>query len=586
VGLLGLEFQQRPGFAIGDETLGFRLSLELAQGAPLQWHWGRGVLHRAANAAWIWLVQPNLLLLHLPALLFFGLELLFLARLSRRWAGPGHAGWAVVAVLLSAHTWMRVRGLVGLQWTPTLLLGLAVASGWVRGRSSALLWGLSAALLLLEYEGAFLAAPFLWLACREHEQAFRRVAGWSAVAFGAGVLALGWLARGDWSHYSSVRWDIYLGRGDGEWLRTWLVNLRGILLGGLPGPSYGVDAWPFLPPWIWPGLALGLLPAWRRWRWAVLWSAALLFITQATRSPWGLPVHRLAGLAPAAAWIAALGLRRLWEAGRGARALVLGLLAFGLLGETHAWFRHMALHGRQLYGRSQLQAEAGRLARRAAAEGLGVQTALYEIVRPELAYFCSPVAAQPGADRILFVPPQLRLAALQSGLPATVLARSSNDEPVLLLRVPAARAARFDALERELRALQASPGEAPASASERDRAWLRRGGDAWAFAMLLERELRRAWWGVALNEEHLRWAGRADLASPAPLVTLGRFYRFRDPSAALQLLDRALRLDPAFSPALEERVKVLEDQGPSRALEEAREARWRMARAGAWQIYD
>jgi hypothetical protein len=152
--------------------------------------------------------------------------------------------------------------------------------------------------------------------------------------------------------------------------------------------------------------------------------------------------------------------------------------------------------------------------------------------------------------------------------------------------VPAARAARFDALERELRALQASPGEAPASASERDRAWLRRGGDAWAFAMLLERELRRAWWGVALNEEHLRWAGRADLASPAPLVTLGRFYRFRDPSAALQLLDRALRLDPAFSPALEERVKVLEDQGPSRALEEAREARWRMARAGAWQIYD
>jgi hypothetical protein len=586
LGQLALEvFSLRPGYGGGDETTQIRMLLGLSQGQPFQWRWAQGGIQRAGLWLWLRLSGKGLRALHVPGLAVLALEALCLWTLARRWFSTEAAHWALLADLLCAATWMRGRSILSYQWLPLELLLLALLAGKLEGRWGALLWGACCALLLLDYEGALAALPGLFVVCVSQEEGLRR--RWPhALASMAGVAAL--LAAvqpqvvGD---YVRLRSAVNLDVGSATLLAAWLRNLGQLLAGGRPMPYLGIDAWPSMAAWSLPLLALGARFAWRQGQRALLfWALGAVLVTQAATAPWGLPSQRLAAAWPALCLLAGLGgveLRRLCP--RVPAAAWLALLALGWAAEANAFYRHMAYHGRQVYGRAELLDAAARDARAAAARGDAVCTALLETRSGDLRFLVdpsAPAAGSGGQEAWVFLPPEFRAAAGSAGEPL-VYRRSFNDVPVLVLRARGAQALRFEAVERDLRPLL--DADSPAA----ERAWLERpAGDGWAFAAVLDRYLRRLWQGLPLDRGMLRLLAARPAVSPGPLSLMGRYFVGRSPGLALPLLDAALRIDPLWGPALEDRVAALSAAGRPDEAGAAAALRDERLRQGAWQVYD
>ena len=179
----------RPGYGVGDETARILRTVTLDPANGMNFKFAQGALQSAALWLWIRAFGNSLRVLHLLNLGAMALEGFLLWKLARRWFSEEAAAWAVLADLLCAATWMRARSILSHVWLPAELAGLALLAGRVRSRRWALLWGAAAGALVLDYEGALVALPALFLACAALEPEFRRRWAWALGAF-AGTLAL------------------------------------------------------------------------------------------------------------------------------------------------------------------------------------------------------------------------------------------------------------------------------------------------------------------------------------------------------------------------------------------------------------
>jgi hypothetical protein len=577
----------RPGYSVGDETLQMRLLLLAHEGGPLHIRLLQGSLQRLVMQAWLGLVPFRLNVLHWPGLAAFALELLLLFRLAKRWADSRVAWGALIFVLASATTWIRARSLLSFHWVPFFLLLVAHAMLAVRSRPRAILTGLAASLLLLDYEAGVLALPFVAWACAEREPALRRQLPWLLLGFVLGAAAL---AVWQWPvlrAYGATRAAVNAGAFKPGLFGAWLKNLSGLFFGAHPLAYVGVDAWPALAPWAWVPLALGAVVVVRERHWGLLaWPLAIIAITQLSLAPWGLSPHRLSAAWPALAIWAGLGLLRLLEQLDRKAWIVLLLLPLGFLGELHAWARHMGANGPAFYGRaSRLQEACDELDALSAKNQIPVLSALYELRYPELRWTRRPSPAPAKAPSVyMLLPPDYRAAAERLPLEHKVWQESLQEQPVCAVRASGPLAARFLALDASLRPLTA---ELPVEAGRReDRAWLRAGKrDPWARDAVLARDLSRLWLGAEMDEDLMRlYAAQAEV-QPQPPTLLGKYLITRDSVRAQQMLDRALALDPDYTPALEQKAKAFEAQGDSAAA--VARATWHArVQAGAWQVYE
>jgi len=332
-------------------------------------------------------------------------------------------------------------------------------------------------------------------------------------------------------------------------------------------------------------LGLGVWVAWSGpGRGILVWALSALLITQAALAPWGLPSHRLVAAWPALCMLSGAGaveLRRRWSALPSPVWIV--FLCLGCAGEANAFYRHMAFHGRQVYGRAALLQAASHDARRAAAQGVMVSTALLETRSNDVRFFIDP---SPGfgssAGAWVFLPTEFRVPALSAG--RCMLYRSSlNDLPVLVLLAPAGGPVRFRGIERDLRPLLDSDSTAD------ETAWLSRPlshGDDWAYAAVLDRHLRRLWRGLPVDRALTEMLVLRPALTPGPLSLMGRYLVQRDPHASVAMLNLALRVDPLWDPALEDRVSALESDGQAAAAKLAAEELDGGLRQRDWRDYD
>lgn len=593
--LLGAElFIWRPGYAVGDESIQMRMLLASAEGQGFLWHFLQGCLHRWVLHAWLGVLPFGMGSIHGPALVAFALELWALHGLAQRWSGRRAAWGALIVLLASASTWLRVRSLLSFEWQPLLMLAFAWAALLLKTPWQGMLLGAASALLLLDYESGVIALPFVALACAQLEPAFRRRLPWVLAGGALGALALAWCQWPLLRDYAQLRATINAGGSvGGGLLHAWGVNLLQVFSGGEPLGYLGLQAWPVLAPWAWIPVALGSLAALQRRQGSLLlWPLAVLLVTQCSHSPWGLSPQRLAAAWPAVALLGGLGLERLMDQGtRRVQVLLLCAVALGFGLELHAWFRHMALNGSSLYGRSARLQEAVDELRSPLGQGLPVLSSLYEVHYPELRWHRGLGAAPPAAAAAavwVLLPPEFRVPAAGLPVESRFWRRSPNEQGAWAIRASGPLARRFADLDAALRPLARAPQGDLRSASDADRAWLRSGrsSDDWGWSAVLQRDLRRIWLGLPMEEAVWKiYASRAPV-QPGPGTLLGKALIAGEPEQALVMLDRALALDPDYTPALEARYKALLHLGRAEEAQKARD-HWRdRVAAGAWQVYD
>jgi hypothetical protein len=573
----------RPGWGLGDESYVIRRFVSVAGGGPVPWHWAQGSLSQALLMLWLGLSGDSLGALHAPSFVLLCLEALLLWRLAARWISKEAAAWALLADFLCADTWMRDRSFLSHAWLPVELLALAWASGAVRGRGSALLWGLAASALVMDYDGGLVALPVLGLACLAMEREFRGRWPWVLGAFLAGLLALASRQMGALRAYVGLRAAVNLGTDRGILLASWLRNLWQLLAGGEPVPYLGVDHWPAMAAWCLPLLALGAWEARRKGRRSLLlWAAFAVLLTQADRAPWGLPIQRLAAAWPALCLLAGLGGASLRA--RLPRVPALAWILCLLLGtglEANAFYRHMAFHGRQVFGNSALLAQAARDSREAQAQGASISTALMETRSSTLRFLVAPSTG--GAPLTwVFLPPEFHAAAAALG-ETRVYRDTPNDLPVLVLLARGAQAQRFLRVEASLRPLLDRGASNPDLTAWPDAP---APTDAWAYDAVLDRRFRSLWQGAPLDQDLMRALVARPPVTAGPLDLLGRYLLTRDPASALKALDRALALDPDWGPALSDRVQALRALGREQEAGQAAQHRDESFQRGVWLDYD
>ena|GEM_PF-7018886 len=540
----------RPYYSVGDESIHVADMLAIGHAKPLQWRWTRGDLERNAQWAWWRAVGSGPGRVLRLTLLVFALELALLAAVARRWWGPEAAAWALCTDLLCADTWMRARSFLAFAWLPAELLLLAWLSGQVRSRWAALLWGAAAACLVLDYEGALIALPGLLLACLALEPLFRRRAAWMLAGFGGALALILRLQGAVLASYGSVRHSVNAGDGAAAIAASWAHNLWQLLCGGEPMPYFSVQHWPAVALWSLPLLALGTAVAWRHGRWAVvLWAAVAVLAGQASLAPYGVPAHRLSAAWPALCLLGGAGGAWMTERLQDRAWLWMGLLlALGSAAELDAFYRHMAIFGERLWGRSRNMAVAAEIVRQHCPPGVSVDTGLMEVVQPSIGFHLAPRTGQ-GVQAWVLLPAELRCVAAGVGR-VTALHHGMNDEPVLLVQAEGAQARRFDAMEKDLRGmlpLSTEPPEIPGQ----QLAWLARGGhDPLARWTVVAANLKTFWLGQPVDRGVLDSVLSSNAPVPAPWAVAGYYAVLQKKDYGLRLLDHASSLDPYYSPAL------------------------------------
>lgn len=574
-----------PGYAYGDERIVVCWLQNLREGAPLQWQFSRGCLTRAMQWLWVEAAGTDLGTLHTPDLVVLVFEWLFLALVARRWFDDETAAWSVLAISLNAQTWVRARSLLAFQALPMESLLLALLAGKVRGRGAALAWGLAGSLFFLDYDGAFIALPAVWLTCVALDAPFRKQALYSALGLAAGGLALLWHGQGGpFSAYVAARLGAGMAGSGDPGLAGRLRFLGECVTGGPALPYFGVTDWPAWPVWAWAGLAAGL---WSLRRSAagvlVAWAAGAVVLTQMVHSSYGLPLHRLAAAAPALALVTGVGLgllrRRL-----GRRTWVLAvLLLAGAASEGWAWWRHQQAFAPELYDRCEGLEQLRLAYRRDLADpSLRLVTQLDGTSQADARFVLDrPLAlgASPPTRVLALIPADYAPALKGLGADASWFWVEKGFEPALAVLAQGAPAARLAAIEDSLAPLVGTEGEAPSLRLRRIEAWLReaRPRDPWTWTAAVEADVETAVEVAPLDTQQLARLAAPGLLSAAPWTDLARASYLSYPRAAIAYCRRAEALDPADGEALLIEAASLRSLGDPRA--EERSQAWVRLRA-------
>ena len=567
-----------PGYAYGDERFEISWLQNLREGAPMTWVFGGGCLTRAAQWAWVALNGPSLAALHTPELAVLAAEWLCLVLVARRWFGEEAAAWSLLAAALSAQTWTRARSLLAFQALPMETLLLALASGRVDSRARALAWGGLAGLVFLDYDGALIAVPGIWVACVAMDRGFRRQALYSALglcAVGGAVLVLG---HGSLAAYAASRLGRGLDAATDAGLRGRLIFLKDLAVGGPVLPYLGVGRWPAWPWWTWAALVAA---AWglRRSPGTVLvvWAAGAAVLTQMIHSSYGPPVHRLAAVFVPLALLSGVGMARIRRV-LGARAWMLGLLlVLGAATEGWAWWRHQMTFAPELYDRCSTLEEV-RLGYRGPLEdpsvrvltqlsGFSQADARFVLDRPlRKTGDGGPLLASQG--RVLAIVPADYATALEGGgAGAAWIWAAKGLEPLVVVEAQGAQAFRLTAIEDALTGLVGTQAGSAAGRRERATAWLRSnpGADGWLRTAALEADLEAAVQAGPLSVEEFSWLRTPGLLSSAPWMVLARSTYLSDPRSAIYYCRRAEALDPRNGEALLVEAAGLRALGAPRA---------------------
>lgn len=347
----------RTGFSAFDEENHLNMLQAWREGDPLYWRFTHGSIFRAVSAGLLALLGPQEAALYLPAQVALAVEALCLFLWLRPRLGERAALWACLADLVCSATFARGRSMLSPAWLPAVFLAHAVALDHLRRPWQHALWGFSAVLWTLDYEGwlmglAYLGPAWVWM----HGRGPGMAARWGAVLLGAGAAAAVVAGQNlDLSAYVGERTAVSKPR-QGILLQVG-HNLRELLGFGHRMSFSAADEHPWPAPWIWPLLALGATSLWRRFKgaYALLAVGAVPLILQNSAAE----PHRFSLALLALAAMAGCGAAWAWNLKRGPWALG-GLLLLGAAVESRAW---VAVDPQKLalaFGRSRDLHEAAR----------------------------------------------------------------------------------------------------------------------------------------------------------------------------------------------------------------------------------
>jgi hypothetical protein len=537
-----------PGAAWPDEILtNLQWPQQWREGLPLPLSFFKGCLHRDALAlcgAW---GPPSLLRLHLPMLAAFLAENAALYFLGRRIFSEPAALWAMALNAVAAFTLLRLRSLLSYSVLPAellLMLALAPQDG---GFLASLLWGLAAALLLLEYEAWALALAVLALA----SFAQRRRAGpapltgpaLAGLALGlAAVLALSWPELQD---YMALRSSQSLGGTAQDLAGLILRNLRGYWLGGPALPYTGVRGWPAFPFFAWPALALGAALAWRRSGWVLAW-VLIGFVPLISLNSASEP-QRMIVAWPALCLLGGEGFAFLGRRWRASLGLLAALLCLGAWLEASAYSRSMDAAYASSYGFSaNLSAAAKILA--GEAKPLRLITELdCESAAAERFLLEEGGLNSAAAGGVVAVVPWDYAGGLDGQGSLQAVSSVAGARPVILCRPGPRLQARLEKIESDLGPLWLSLPRFQARAQRRlTLDWLlgHPGCDAWERSACFEQILGQSFMLGEMPGDVVALVEKQPLQSVSGLVWSAQKLQVRDPAWAARLAGRAFAIDP------------------------------------------
>ncbi len=338
----------RPGFTLYDEEAQLDLIQAWREGADLPWRFGYGSIHRGLVACFVQVAGTHLSSFRLPSLLALCAELVLLYLWLKPKFGERSAVWACLGNLVCTATFSRGGAMLSSSLFPALFLAHLVWAERIQRPWQACLWGLSALVWCLDYEGwgaalLILVPATLWQLRQQRNALLSLVLGACLGALFVGILSANWL------DYLAAR--AHISRAELTLPVQIFVNVRDLLLGGhrmlfAAAPDHSLPA-----PWLWPLITLGAWPALRAY--PLLGPILLVGSLPLAMRLTAMEPQRLGIAWVALAAISGVGASLLWEWRKPAGRWLCGLLlAWGLINETLAWVRSDPLKVELAYGLS------------------------------------------------------------------------------------------------------------------------------------------------------------------------------------------------------------------------------------------
>lgn len=473
----------RPGFCVYDEEASLDQVQAWREGGPIFFRFAWSSIYRNLQILLVAAGGPHLSLLRLPALLAVLLEAVLLYIWLRDKLGERAALWAALADLVCTATFVRGDSLIPACLLPTLFLAHVLACENLKRPWAAALWGLSASLMLLDYEGWIAAMLFL------APYAAWRWRGHPALAAAAALGAASGLAvvihsTPDFSaHFDSRRAISASGGGLLEYARS---NILALLSNGDRYPFSAAANHPWPAPWTWPLALLGAIQSVRRFPW-ILFLLATGSIALGLQGTFAEP-HRLCLALLALGAFCGTGVSILWTR-RWGRILCLALLLFGVADESRAWLNEPPAKLAVAYGTSlALEQAVDWLAARQPTQGWDVISGLGSHADGAFRLLLDQAGLRKGTVPVALVHWDFRPGLL--GLPTAGRAYSFGTyRPILLFFPSPATAARLHRISADLNGMRAIQNS-QAQSVQRDYAarWLQDAShkDPWSRTVIWE----------------------------------------------------------------------------------------------------
>ena len=551
-----------PGIAAPDELYVLDRLQGLAEGRGLDWRLGGSPLFLAAFSAWLHIAGSSAAaILAFPAALF-GAECALLYAVTRRECGEASGRWALLISLMSAFSLLRARCLLGFTAVPLYFL---LMFWWLRKplfqrALPAAALGMLGALFFFEYD-AWIAAALALGAIIALSPASQRPALLPLLLGGLACLAL--MTAG---HALVSRSTLALRGGQlahAGAMRSALPNLKAFFFGSPPGSDELLSE-PSFPLWCWPGLLLGLSLALKERRW-------LLAALPLAIAPLAFPGAAAEGRRAIAAWpllciLGGLGWSQIaaWLHESALPSRLKSLLPWAmvfaaLLFQAGSYARALDARDALTYSQSRgflaaqkiLAAEPGE---RLCSLGLDHSAALRLLTAPSSPG--QPWAMIPREYAPWPLPPAWGDWSLLPG--------AQSPRPIYLLRAAPALAARLQALDTQIRALETAMPEADCTARLAILMQALQAGpgmDPWLRSFCCHHALAAAACIGKLPPELLQVMLTQPQQSATPWLQLSAALEKAQPEAALALLRRASAQDPRRKGAWDSQIGILRRLG-------------------------
>jgi hypothetical protein len=541
-----------PGFNHYDEEAAIARVQLGREGMALPLVAFRGCLGTLAMAAGAACLGPRLSSLHAVVLLGFVLECLLLGLLASR-IFSGRAGvWAVVVNGVCAFTLLRARVLLSYAFLPMEWLLLLLLLPHALRRTTALLWGLAASALLLDYEAWALGLPVLGAAFWMQHRA-KGLAPWAlgGLALGSAlILALSWdMLAG----HVALRLAMNVSNEPAELGASAWKALKSFWSGGDYLSFVAAKGQPAFPAWALPLLVAGLVPAWRRWKSGLAWIAVGFLPLLLASGSAAEPQRALLAWAPLCL-IAGAGAESLIAWRPRLAPFALGALClYGAAAEGRAYLKSIHAQYVTTYGESANLIAAVRELKRSEAGPRRFITELNYKSGAPIRFLLSDLKQAPDSGQVVaFVPweygPGMKGDWGRRDRIASQV--SQGYSPPVLLYPLASKIRRLDAIEAELRPLWSkayldgnvavrSAALAYLDAHPQADAWVRTAcWESFLDSSMIMRQVPRqrvaqAMKEVLLSATFYEWMARVSL------------YEDKDPLMPLAYASAALKLDPS-----------------------------------------